>query len=182
MALYILLVFIVVPLIEIALFIEIGDWIGLWPTLAAIVLTALAGTALLRIQGLTTLARARAEMDRGELPARELFDAFCLVIAGVLLLVPGFFTDAIGLLLFVPPFRNWLRRILGRNIQVRSMSAHGYGQYSRGQEDDRTIDAEYVDVTGEERDKDTEEDTRELHDKRSEEDQSGKSDGSKWVR
>lgn len=181
MALYILLAFIVIPLVEIALFIQIGDWIGLWPTLAAIVLTALAGTALLRIQGLATLARARAEMDRGEVPARELFDALCLVIAGVLLLVPGFFTDAIGLLLFVPPVRTWLRRILGRNIQVRSMSAHGYGQY-RQRNDDRTIDADYVDVTGEEERQETEDKRREIHDERSEDDdRSGTSGGSKWV-
>ena len=90
-----------VPLIEIGLFIEIGGFIGLWPTLALVILTAVVGSWQLRLQGLATLARARQQLDRGQLPARELFDGFCLVIAGALLLTPGFMTDAVGLALFV---------------------------------------------------------------------------------
>jgi UPF0716 protein FxsA len=105
-----------VPLIEIGLFIEIGGFIGLWPTLALVVLTAAIGSWQLRTQGLATLARARQQLDRGQLPARELFDGFCLVIAGALLLTPGFMTDAVGLALFVPGFRDMLRRFLASRM------------------------------------------------------------------
>jgi len=107
-----------VPLIEIGLFIEIGGFIGLWPTLALVVLTAAIGSWQLRAQGLATLARARQQLDRGQLPARELFDGFCLVIAGALLLTPGFMTDAIGLALFVPGFRDMLRRHLASRMET----------------------------------------------------------------
>ncbi len=105
-----------VPLIEIGLFIEIGGFIGLWPTLALVVLTAAVGSWQLRAQGLATLARGRQQLDRGQLPTRELFDGFCLVIAGALLLTPGFMTDAVGLALFVPRFRDLLRRFLASRM------------------------------------------------------------------
>lgn len=105
MGFLILLAFIMVPIAEIAVFIKAGDLIGLWPTIAAVVLTAIIGTAMLRHQGLATLVRLRATMDRGELPVRELFDGACLLLAGALLLTPGFLTDAVGFLLLVPPVR-----------------------------------------------------------------------------
>ena len=89
MALLIFLALIGVPVIEIAVFIEIGGRIGLWSTVGLIVLTALIGTALLRHQGLSTLARARASLNQGKLPMRELLDGVCLLIAGVLLLTGG---------------------------------------------------------------------------------------------
>jgi UPF0716 protein FxsA len=106
MAIVLLSVFIAVPIIEIALFIEIGGWIGLWPTIAIVIVTAFAGTALLRIQGLAVLKRAQKSAERNELPMQEVFDGLCLLVAGVLLLTPGFFTDALGFMLFVPRFRN----------------------------------------------------------------------------
>ena len=111
--------FILVPLIEIAVFIQVGGWIGLWPTLALIVLTAVLGTWQLRAQGIATLARARSQMERGVMPARELFDGLCLLVAGALLLTPGFVTDAVGGLLFVPPLRDFLRRMIGRHLLRR---------------------------------------------------------------
>jgi len=115
-----LVVLIGVPLIEIGLFIEIGGFIGLWPTLALVVLTAAIGSWQLRAQGLATLARGRQQLDRGELPTRELFNGFCLVIAGALLLTPGFMTDAVGLALFVPRFRDALRRFLASRMETAS--------------------------------------------------------------
>src|SRR3546814_9080514 len=80
--------------------IQVGSAIGVWPTIALTVATTLAGSLLLRAQGLATLLRARAQMDKGELPAREMFEGVCLVLAGGLLTVPGFVTDTLGLLLF----------------------------------------------------------------------------------
>ena len=105
MAPIILLAFILVPIAEIAVFIQAGELIGLWPTIAAVILTAIIGTAMLRQQGIATLMRLRATVDRGEMPLREVFDGACLLIAGVLLLTPGFLTDAVGFLLLIPPVR-----------------------------------------------------------------------------
>jgi UPF0716 protein FxsA len=119
MGLLLLAALIGVPLLEIAVFIQAGEWIGLWPTLGVVILTAILGTWQLRIQGLATLARARHEMDRGTLPARELFDGACLLVAGALLLTPGFVTDAVGFLLFVPAVRGLLRQTLGRRLAAR---------------------------------------------------------------
>ncbi|MCY3980578.1 MAG: FxsA family protein [Alphaproteobacteria bacterium] len=106
MAFAILLALIGVPLIEIAVFIEVGGWIGLWPTLAVIVLTAMTGTWLIRAQGLGVLRRAKQSISEGAAPLRQLFDGVCLIVAGALLLTPGFFTDAAGFLLLLPPFRD----------------------------------------------------------------------------
>lgn len=152
-------VFIGMPLLEIAVFIEVGGAIGVWPTIALTVATALAGSLLLRAQGLATLMRARAQMDRGELPAREIFEGVCLVLAGALLLVPGFVTDALGLLLFFPPFRDLLRLLIARHIAAKT--ARGEARiFVDGVELDprgggrpgprpggRTIEGEYEDVT-----------------------------------
>ncbi|MDP6708660.1 MAG: FxsA family protein [Alphaproteobacteria bacterium] len=116
MAWIVLFLFLAVPLVEIAVFIEVGGWLGLWPTLAVIVATAVAGTALLRWQGLSTLARAQAALDRGQLPVAEVFDGACLLVAGALLLTPGFVTDAVGGLLFLPPFRALLRGLIAHRL------------------------------------------------------------------
>ena len=116
MAIYIFLALVLVPLVEIGVFIELGGWLGLWPTLGIVVLTAIIGTALLRHQGLKTLARAQASLRDNRLPLREMFDALCLFAAGLLLLTPGFVTDALGGLLLLPIVRTWLRRVLARRV------------------------------------------------------------------
>jgi UPF0716 protein FxsA len=110
------LAFIGVPILEIAVFVEVGGRIGLGPTVAVVVATALAGAALLRHQGLATLNRARHSLAAGRVPLAEVFDGLCLLFAGALLLTPGFVTDAAGLLLFVPGLRSWLRALLGRHL------------------------------------------------------------------
>ncbi len=102
------ILFISIPLIEIFLFIQVGSVIGAWSTIAFVFLTAILGAFLLRQQGLHTLARGRAAMDRNQLPARELLEGMILVITGALLLTPGFFTDAIGFLCLVPMVRSKL--------------------------------------------------------------------------
>ncbi len=127
MAIFLLAAFIGVPLIEIAVFIQVGGWIGLGWTLVLVVLTAVLGTWQLRIQGLATLLRARDQVDRGALPARELFDGACLLVAGVLLLTPGFVTDATGFLLFLPPVRDYLRNLLARYVRTSMETRHFVG-------------------------------------------------------
>ncbi len=99
------LAFILVPLIEIGLFIEIGGYLGALPTIGLVILTAVLGVSLLRLQGFVTLGRVRQKLDRGELPAMDLAEGLILLIAAVLLLTPGFFTDLIGFLCLVPALR-----------------------------------------------------------------------------
>lgn len=103
---WLFLVFVAVPIIEIALFIEVGGALGLFPTLAIVILTAFAGTVLMRKQGLATLARLQESMQSGGNPAGHLAHGALILIAGVLLLTPGFFTDALGLSFLIPPIRD----------------------------------------------------------------------------
>lgn len=105
---FLLLIFIAVPLTEIAIFIQVGSLIGLWRTIAAILITAIIGVSLLRYQGLATLARAQATLDEGRLPVDSLLHGVLLLIAGALLLTPGFLTDTIGFALLVPALRLWI--------------------------------------------------------------------------
>jgi len=100
-----LLLFLLVPVIEIYLLIEVGSMIGAIYTILLVVLTAVAGAALLRWQGLTTFQRVREAMARGEVPAIEMMEGVVLLICGALLLTPGFFTDAIGFLALIPAVR-----------------------------------------------------------------------------
>lgn len=116
MAAIVLAIFLTVPLLEIFLFLLAGELIGFWPTMSLVILTAVAATYLLRSQGFSALQRLQASLARQEFPGAELFDAACLLVAGLLLLTPGFFTDTIGLLLFLPPFRAWLRVVIFRRL------------------------------------------------------------------
>lgn len=100
-----LLVFILVPVIEIYLLITVGSVIGaLWTTLL-VVGTAIIGIRLLKEQGVATLARLQTSLQQGQLPAQQLLEGMMIVVAGALLLTPGFVTDAIGFLLLTPPLR-----------------------------------------------------------------------------
>ena len=120
MGIILLAAFIALPLIEIWVFIEIGAEIGAFSTIAVCVLTAVVGMAMLRVQGFATLMRARGQMDEGILPAKELFDGLCLLVAGAFLLTPGFVTDIFGFLLLVPAFRDFLRALVGRRLETHA--------------------------------------------------------------
>jgi UPF0716 protein FxsA len=106
----------VVPVVEIAVFIVIGGKIGIAATLGLILVTAIIGSILLRVQGLATLQRIRQAMEKGRLPGRELGNGAMILVAGVLLLTPGFVTDAIGFALFVPALRDSLWRFLSSRV------------------------------------------------------------------
>ena len=155
--LLLLAAFILVPLAEIAVLIEVGGWLGVGPTLALIILTAVVGAWMLRRQGIAVLRRAQQQMHQGTVPLVEVFEGFCLVIAGALLLTPGFLTDAVGALLLLPPMRAFLYRRVQRRLeeQVRGGAPHagaGGGPGGRDQPPqggDRTpsvIDAEFEEV------------------------------------
>ena len=149
MGIFLLAAFIGVPLIEIAVFVEVGAALGLWPTLGLVVLTAVLGTWQLRAQGLATLLSARNQVERGALPTRELFDGACLLVAGALLLTPGFVTDGVGFFLFLRPVRDILLGLLARHVQARAQNrVYVAGEkVPPGGRDGPIIDGDYRDVT-----------------------------------
>jgi UPF0716 protein FxsA len=104
------LIFLLVPVLEIYLLIEIGSLIGAVWTVTAVVGTAALGAGLVRRQGLAALARFRSATQAGELPAVTIIEGLALLVAGALLLTPGFFTDLVGFLLLTPPLRQFLVR------------------------------------------------------------------------
>ena len=139
---WLLLLFFTVPLVEIYVLLEVGGVIGVLPTIALVVLTAVIGAGLIRAQGLTTLARVRDELERGELPAVGIIEAALLLVAGALLLTPGFVTDTIGFLILVPPLR---RRAVEAFIARRVIITGGGGGPGgpEGPGGSRVIEGEY---------------------------------------
>ena len=139
-------VFLVVPLIEIYFLIKVGENIGAWSTIFLVILTAFIGVALLRQQGLSTLGRFQKSMMEGKVPAGEMLEGIFLLVGGASLLLPGFFTDAIGFLCLIPFTRQLLAKwVLGSSsIQMHSaMTDTGFSS-SRSQVDKGVIDGEFV--------------------------------------
>lgn len=134
----VLLLFIGAILLEIFVFIQVGAAIGAWSTLALIILTAVVGLSLVRLQGLRTLMEAQQKINRGEPPAREMLSGMMLAISGVLLLLPGFVSDLGGLLLLLPPVREALvERFLSR-AHVRGHKGHTFtAEYHYSQSEPR---------------------------------------------
>ena len=135
------LLFLLVPLIEIALFIQVGGLIGLFPTLAIVILTAVAGTFLIRSQGSAVMAQLRGTMEDMRDPSEPLAHGAMVLFAGALLLTPGFFTDALGLSLMVPGVRGRIFNFVRQRVVVQEFK---YGQSDRPR--DTVIDAEYEDL------------------------------------
>lgn len=127
------------PLAEIAGFILVGRRIGLFPTLALVLLSAVAGIVLMRVQGFGVLARLRRSGQEGHAPGKELLDAAMILIAGILLLIPGFLSDIVGLALFLPPVRALLWNRLMRNMVVVDIGGMPPGNRPRT-DAPRTID------------------------------------------
>jgi UPF0716 protein FxsA len=136
------LIFLIVPLLEIAAFVLVGSRIGVLATLGMVLFTAVVGSVLLRVQGFGLLRRIQAETDAGRVPGRELVHGAMILLAGFLLLLPGFVTDAVGFLLFVPAFRDWMWRALARRVLVKvDISGLRAGEGGmRYRHDSRTID------------------------------------------
>jgi UPF0716 protein FxsA len=116
------LLFLIVPLIEIALLIKIGSYIGIWLTLCIVIGTAMLGASLSHHEGLKTWWRLQQKLASGALPDEELLDGILILVAGAALLTPGFLTDAIGFTLLYPGTRGiikrWLRRKFSRSLNV----------------------------------------------------------------
>ena len=139
-----LLLFLAIPLIEIYFMIELGSVLGAGFTVFMVVLTAVIGAALVRFQGFTTLARAQREMAQSRMPAVEALEGGMLLLAGAMLLLPGFFTDALGFLMLIPPLRQWLIR---RFLAKRMMPVQPSQNTRPGDDPDRrVIDIDHKDI------------------------------------
>ncbi|MBA4490978.1 FxsA family protein [Paracoccus sp. S1E-3] len=140
--------FILIPVIEIALFIKVGGLIGLWPTIALVLLSAVLGSVLIRSQGSRTLLEVQQSFRTLNDPTRPLAHGLMIVVAGMLLLTPGFFTDTLGLLLLIPAVRDWVMRRASRHMTV-TRSGFGFDaardpRHGWPGRDDEVIDGDYV--------------------------------------
>ena len=122
MLLKLFLAFTIIPIIEIYLLIEIGSMFGALTAVTLVILTGFLGAFLARMQGLQTLYRIQESLREGRMPSGELLDALLIIIAGLVLLTPGFLTDSAGFLLLIPATRNSIKYWLRRQIELRYMS------------------------------------------------------------
>ncbi|ARC91137.1 membrane protein FxsA [Vibrio coralliilyticus] len=127
-----LLMFIFVPIIEIGLFISVGGYLGLWPTIALVLITAFVGASLVRSQGLQTLMSVQNRLQQGELPAQQILEGVMLAVSGVLLLTPGFMTDALGMLVLLPAPRAAMAKYLMSKMTVQSVGGGFQGGFGSG--------------------------------------------------
>jgi UPF0716 protein FxsA len=127
-----ILIFIVVPIAELYVIIQVGQAIGALPTIAILIADSLLGSALLRSQGRTAWRRFQAAVAEGRPPAREVLDGVFVIFGGAFLITPGFITDVIGLLLLLPPTRAGFRRLLIRRFRSNLLvSVAGGGRRGR---------------------------------------------------
>ena len=125
------LLFIIIPIIEIFLLIEVGSRIGALWTVMLVISTAVVGVNLLRYQGVSTLSRAQKSMSQGTMPAMEMMEGLCLAVGGALLITPGFLTDSIGFICLIPVTRRALVRYIMANATMKMGGMHAnQGFYS----------------------------------------------------
>lgn len=137
-------IFILIPLIEIALFIQVGGWLTLWPTLAIVLGTALVGTALLRWQGTQTLRDLQREMQSLGNPLSPLAHGALILVGGVMMILPGFFTDILGILLMIPPVRRLVIRLILARVSAQTVRSFGYPRAPA--HDPNTIDGDFSEI------------------------------------
>lgn len=142
------LLFIVIPLVELYLIIKVGGYIGAFWTVMIVIMTAVIGVNLLRMQGFNTLRRAQQNMEQGMMPAMEMMEGIVLAVGGALLITPGFLTDTLGLLCLIPVSRRaMIRWFIGRG-SVQMHGFHGHGASTRThdghhQHGGRTLEGEF---------------------------------------
>lgn len=142
---WLLIAFIAVPMIEIALFIQVGGAIGLWPTLLIVLITAVLGTYLVRTQGALALGQLRSSFSDMRDPTEPLVHGAMILFAGALLLTPGFFTDAVGFSLLVPGVRTAAYRAIRARVNIQTFETPGARHAQSAQQGD-IIDGEYEEI------------------------------------
>jgi UPF0716 protein FxsA len=147
---WLLIAFVAVPIIEIALFIQVGGAIGTWPTLGIVVLTAILGTWLVRAQGRLALGNLQRSFSELDDPTEPLAHGAMVLVSGVLLLTPGFFTDGLGFAFLIPSVRSAVFQYLRKRVKVQSFSMGG--THMRHETiDPNTIDGEFHEIDPENR-------------------------------
>lgn len=133
------LLFVGVPLLELFVLVKVGQWVGILPTIALVVITGVAGGILARLEGLRTIWKIRSEMTHGRLPGGALLDGFAILLGGALLLTPGILTDVVGFSFLLPPTRKLLlRRIresLDRRLKSGAIKITHFGGFPGGGQD-----------------------------------------------
>ena len=142
-----LIIFIVIPFIELMVFASVSEHIGIFTALLLAFLTAAIGGTIVRHQGIQTIMAMRGAANEGKIPLSELFDGFCLVAAGAMLITPGFVTDTIGFLLLVPVVRDILRTIIKNHTQWSINGQDSYTPYHQANPD--VIEGEFEEVDDE---------------------------------
>ena len=139
------LLLLALPLLEIAGFVLVGSEIGVLSTIGLVLLSAVAGSILLRVQGFGVMNRIRTEMEAGRDPSKELANGAMIVLAGILLVIPGFISDIVGILLFLPPVRALAWRFLSKRVRFTS----NFGGFARrgGPAGGKTIDLDEDDFS-----------------------------------
>jgi len=122
--------FIIIPIIEITVIMQVGALLGLWPTVAIVILSAWLGAKYVRQQGLATMQTVQEKMAQGEMPSGEIVTGLMLLVAGVLLVTPGFVTDIFGLSLLIPSVREGIAKQVQKQIKVNQFS--GGASFSHG--------------------------------------------------
>ncbi len=145
---WVLALFLAIPLIEIALFVTVGGWLTLWPTLAIVVGSAVLGIFVMRVQGLRAMTDMQAAMKTMQNPMSPMANNAMIMMAGFLLILPGFFTDTLGLLLLIPFVRHAVIARLGRRMRVFAAQrpAANWNNDPRARYRDEAIDAEYSEI------------------------------------
>ena len=131
MPLLLVLLFIVVPIVELFVIIQVGEAIGVLPTIALLIADSVLGSMLMRSQGRAAWRRFNAAIRDGRIPHREVLDGVLVIFGGALLLTPGFVTDVLGIVLLLPPSRALVRGVVGRRLVPR-MVASGLGGFGGG--------------------------------------------------
>lgn len=130
--------FIIIPLMELALLIQIGRWLGVGETIGLCILTAMVGAYLVRLEGLRVWLKLQSELSQGRMPADQLIDGVLILAGGIMLLVPGVITDLIGLTLLLPftrfLYRRWLKKKFEKKIQFAGQGGY-YGERKRAEVD-----------------------------------------------
>lgn len=142
---WLFIVFLAVPLIEIGLFIQVGGFIGLWPTLGIVIVTALLGTVLMRSQGLMAINNVRSSITDMRDPTEPLAHGAMILFAGALLLTPGFFTDAVGFSFLIPPVRTAIIGHVKKRIKTTGFGPNG-PTTQQSPHSDTIIDVEYEEL------------------------------------
>ncbi len=147
MLIRLLLLFTIIPLIELTLLLQLADWKGWWPTVCLVFATGIVGATLARYQGLRCMNRVQEELSAGRLPGDPMIDGLMILVAGALLVTPGILTDLVGFALLTPIFRAGMRRYLKHRFKARIQAVSA--QHGAASPRDQVIDVRVIEATPE---------------------------------